>query len=493
MAASSRWQEKQRQGTRVLKDGQKPVNYGLMPRGMGDCGLMDDKDMNGIFLPHNIWAVYADRLSVEAAQLLGREADLPELQKIYDTGREDLLRALDAGAMDAKYYRQCLDPFLADWERWHLAEIFGRPEDYFRACLSANAAQRTLGLNALRSNPNLIGYSMTSLFDEVGCGEGLITMFRDLKPGILDAMRDGWAPLRWSLFVAPYQLYRVARSFVDDPTTLPPVKADLAIWGKAEGLEKWLKEHGIAFHAVAAGQPLEKRETILVVGKAAKNAAPNGKGNPSTEQTYFTVLSPTNPSGAVVVFCSGGGYGCLANLGDPPPMFELLKPYGVTLVVLEYRLPRGNSEIPLLDAQRMLRHVRYHAKEWKCDPKRVGVMGISAGGHLAATAATSFDDGNPKSDDPVERMSCRPDFAVLLCPVITMGTNTHAWSRENLLGRNPTPEMIQRYSAEKQVTEKTCPCFLAHAQDDRDVPPGNSQAFYEALLARKVPAEYVKV
>ncbi len=357
MAASSRWQEKQRQGTRVLKDGQKPVNYGLMPRGMGDCGLMDDKDMNGIFLPHNIWAVYADRLSVEAAQLLGREADLPELQKIYDTGREDLLRALDAGAMDAKYYRQCLDPFLADWERWHLAEIFGRPEDYFRACLSANAAQRTLGLNALRSNPNLIGYSMTSLFDEVGCGEGLITMFRDLKPGILDAMRDGWAPLRWSLFVAPYQLYRVARSFVDDPTTLPPVKADLAIWGKAEGLEKWLKEHGIAFHAVAAGQPLEKRETILVVGKAAKNAAPNGKGNPSTEQTYFTVLSPTNPSGAVVVFCSGGGYGCLANLGDPPPMFELLKPYGVTLVVLEYRMPRGNREIPLLDAQSMLRHV----------------------------------------------------------------------------------------------------------------------------------------
>jgi dienelactone hydrolase len=174
-------------------------------------------------------------------------------------------------------------------------------------------------------------------------------------------------------------------------------------------------------------------------------------------------------------------------------MFELLKPYGVTLVVLEYRLPRGNSEIPLLDAQRMLRHVRYHAKEWKCDPKRVGVMGISAGGHLAATAATSFDDGNPKSDDPVERLSCRPDFAILLCPVITMGTNTHAWSRENLLGRNPTPEMIQRYSAEKQVTEKTCPCFLAHAQDDRDVPPGNSQAFYEALLARKVPAEYVKV
>ncbi|MEI6211936.1 MAG: hypothetical protein WCR06_09975 [bacterium] len=105
LVASSRWQEKQRQGTRALKDGQKPVNYGLMPRGMGDCGLMDDKDYNGIFLPHNIWAVYADRLSVEAAQLLGREADLPELQKIYEVGREDLLRALDQGAIQADGYR----------------------------------------------------------------------------------------------------------------------------------------------------------------------------------------------------------------------------------------------------------------------------------------------------------------------------------------------------------------------------------------------------
>ena len=109
--------------------------------------------------------------------------------------------------MDAKYYRQSLDQFLADWERWHLAEIFGRPEDYFRACLLATAAQQTLGLNALRSNPALIGFSLTALFDAAGCGNGPITMFRDLKPGILDAMRDGWAPLRWCLFVEPYQLY----------------------------------------------------------------------------------------------------------------------------------------------------------------------------------------------------------------------------------------------------------------------------------------------
>jgi len=211
------------------------------------------------------------------------------------------------------------------------------------------------------------------------------------------------------------------------------------------------------------------------------------------EITHFTVSSPANPSGAILVFCSGGGYGSLVNLGDAPPIFELLKPYGVTLVTLEYRLPRGNSEIALLDAHRMLRYARYHAKEWKCDPKRIGIMGLSAGGHLAAMAATCFDDGNPNSDDPVERVSCRPDFAILISPVITMGAKTHAGSRKNLMGGNPTPEEIQRHSAEAQVTANTCPCFLAHAQDDSVVPPINSQMFYDALLAKKVPSEYVKV
>ncbi|MGD0899014.1 MAG: hypothetical protein ABR915_14335, partial [Thermoguttaceae bacterium] len=105
LRASSRWQEKQRQATRVLKDGQKPATYGLMPRGMGDCGLKDDNDLNGVFLPHNIWAVYADRLSVEAAKILGRDADVPELQGIYETARDDLLRSIHQGAIRADGYR----------------------------------------------------------------------------------------------------------------------------------------------------------------------------------------------------------------------------------------------------------------------------------------------------------------------------------------------------------------------------------------------------
>ena len=134
------------------------------------------------------------------------------------------------------------------------------------------------------------------------------------------------------------------------------------------------------------------------------------------EKTYFTVSSPPNPSGVVLVFCSGGGYGNLSNLGDAPPVFELLKPYGVTLVTLGYRLPRGNSEIPLLDAQRMLRYVRYHAKEWKCDPERVGVMGLSAGGHLAAMAATCFERREsevqrPRRTDELPSRFCHPDLS----------------------------------------------------------------------------------
>lgn len=112
------------------------------------------------------------------------------------------------GAMDATYYRTNLDRFMNDWKRWNLAEIFGRPEDYFDACQRMGATHRTLGLNAIRSNPKLIGYSMTGLFDHVGAGEGPITMFRDLKPGHVDAMRDGWAPLRMCLFTEPYHVYR---------------------------------------------------------------------------------------------------------------------------------------------------------------------------------------------------------------------------------------------------------------------------------------------
>ena len=122
-----------------------------------------------------------------------------------------------------------------------------------------------------------------------------------------------------------------------------------------------------------------------------------------------------------------------------------LNAHGITGVVLEYRLPSGRAYVPLLDAQRAIRTVRANAKAWSIDPKRVGIIGFSAGGHLASTAATHFDAGNPKAEDPIARLSCRPDFAILVYPVVTMGSKTHGGSKANLLGRDPKPELVELF------------------------------------------------
>ena len=149
--------------------------------------------------------------------------------------------------------------------------------------------------------------------------------------------------------------------------------------------------------------------------------------------------------------------------------------------------------MPLLDAQRAIRTVRANAKAWTIDPAKIGIIGFSAGGHLASTAATHFDAGKPDATDPVEKVSCRPDFAILIYPVITMDATTHAGSRSNLLGKDPSPELIKRYSNETQVTDKTPPTFLAHPLDDKVVAPANSQSFYKALQAHQVPSKYLEL
>ena len=170
-----------------------------------------------------------------------------------------------------------------------------------------------------------------------------------------------------------------------------------------------------------------------------------------------------------------------------------LNKHGVTGVVLEYRMPAGRHAVPLLDAQRAIRTVRANAKVWNIDPTRIGIIGFSAGGHLASTAATHFDAGKPDATDAVEKVSCRPDFAILIYPVISMGELTHGGSRNNLLGKSPSAELIELYSNEKQVTDKTPPTFLAHPLDDTVVVPANSQLFYEALQAHKVPSQYLEL
>lgn len=238
---------------------------------------------------------------------------------------------------------------------------------------------------------------------------------------------------------------------------------------------------------LAFGQgPVAPQKIGLWDGRAAL-----GQGQVQDVEVWITLYRPANPNGTAVVICPGGGYGGLAVQPEGHGIAAWLNGFGVTGVVLEYRMPAGRHAVPLLDAQRALRTVRATAKAWEIDPARIGIIGFSAGGHLASTAATHFDAGNPKATDPIEQVSCRPDFAILIYPVISMGEATHGGSRQNLLGSDPSPELIELYSNEKQVTDQTPPTFLAHALDDEVVVPANSQMFFDALRAHKVPSQYL--
>jgi acetyl esterase/lipase len=221
--------------------------------------------------------------------------------------------------------------------------------------------------------------------------------------------------------------------------------------------------------------------------------APIGDGKFQEAEAWITVHRPDKPNGTAIVICPGGGYGTLVTGAEGHGIGKWLNGHGITGVVLEYRLPAGRSFVPLYDAQRALRTVRANAKEWKVNPERIGIMGFSAGGHLASTAGTHFDAGKADANDPVERVSCRPDFMILVYPVITMTAKGHSGSRNNLLGKNPDEKLLDLFSNEKQVTEKTPPTFLAHAKDDKPVPPENSRMFHDALRAKKVPAEYLEL
>jgi acetyl esterase/lipase len=164
---------------------------------------------------------------------------------------------------------------------------------------------------------------------------------------------------------------------------------------------------------------------------------------------------------------------------------------GIAAFVLKYRLgPRYRHPAMMHDVQRAIRLVRSHAKEWRIDPQRIGVLGFSAGGHLASTAATHFDDGQANAADPIDQVSCRPDFAVLCYPVITLEPPfAHMGSRNNLLGKDADVKLVELLCNDRQVTAKTPPTFLFHTTEDTAVPPENSILFYQALRKHKVPAE----
>jgi len=223
--------------------------------------------------------------------------------------------------------------------------------------------------------------------------------------------------------------------------------------------------------------------------------APVGDGTTEKIEVPITVHhAPQDKAiGAAIIICPGGGYGMLVKGGEGHGIAKWLNEHGITGIVLEYRLPNGRPNVPLLDAQRAIRTVRANSKKWGIRPDQVGIIGFSAGGHLASTAITHFDAGNPKADDLVERISSRPDFGILVYPVVSMGKLSHGGSRANLLGQDPKPELIRLFSNEMQVTEKTPPVFLAHALDDKVVVPENSRLFHEALLEHKVPAKFLEL
>lgn len=205
--------------------------------------------------------------------------------------------------------------------------------------------------------------------------------------------------------------------------------------------------------------------------------------------------SKRTATGQAVIICPGGGYAYLAYNWEGTDVARLLTAKGITAIVLKYRLPNAKSNIvsylsPLMDAKRAMRIVRANAAKWNINKNNVGIMGFSAGGHLASTLATHFDEGDKNSKDSIEQQSSRPDFAVLIYPVITMNkTFTHMGSRNNLLGNNPDSSLVNLYSNELQVTPQTPPTFLVHATDDGAVPVENSLRFYEALKSHGVSAE----
>lgn len=214
-----------------------------------------------------------------------------------------------------------------------------------------------------------------------------------------------------------------------------------------------------------------------------------GEGHEPTITPYLP--APYDANGVAVVVCPGGGYGGLAMDHEGDQIGKWLNGYGVAAFVLTYRHgPHYKHPVPRMDVQRAIRIVRSRAEDWRIDDNKIGVLGFSAGGHLTATAVTQFDERDAEPRDAIDEVSARPDFGVLMYPVITMTDPfTHSGSRKNLLGASPSEAMIDLMSMEKNVTENTPPCFIVHTTEDGAVPVQNALLFYGALVDKGVPAE----
>jgi len=236
------------------------------------------------------------------------------------------------------------------------------------------------------------------------------------------------------------------------------------------------------------GVPNSKKAPATYVEKLDQNSFLSGVTVPT-----ITPYLPANgtANGTAVVICPGGGYSGLSMENEGSSIAKAFNKIGVTAFVLTYRLPSDDIMVdktigPLQDAQRAIQMIRQNAANWNINPNKVGIIGFSAGGHLASTAITHF---NKAVIENSANINLRPDFGILMYPVITFGQQAHVGSRENLIGKNPSQELVDLYSNEKQVTANTPPTFLVHAEDDNVVPVQNSLMFYDALLQNKVKAE----
>jgi acetyl esterase/lipase len=247
-------------------------------------------------------------------------------------------------------------------------------------------------------------------------------------------------------------------------------------------------------HSSEIKVPSSFQEAIVAAPKTIPlwpNNAPGSLGTADEDQPTITYYPPVNPNGAAVIVMPGGGYSLVASNHEGRQIANWLNALGVTAFVLKYRIgPRYHHPIELGDAQRSVRLVRFRAAHFGLDPKRIGVMGFSAGGHLASSVSTHFDSGNPIALDPVDRIDCRPDFAILAYAVISFQAPlAHAGSVVSLLGNRPGPSLLLDLSNERHVTPRTPPTFLFATGEDDAVPPENSLVYFEALRKAGVQAE----
>ena len=248
-----------------------------------------------------------------------------------------------------------------------------------------------------------------------------------------------------------------------------------------------------AFSAPAVAMDTRTPDAVEVLWP---KGAPGAKGSEEGDNPSLTVYLPRKEkaTGAAVVICPGGGYGHLAMGHEGHEIARWLNSIGVAGFILKYRHRNSGAgyghPAPLQDAQRAISLVRYRAKERNIDPARIGILGFSAGGHLASTAGTHFQKRYYDAKDSVDNAGCRPDFIILIYPVISLTEwFSHSGSRNNLVGKNPDKKLVETLSNEKQVTPETPPTFLVHTYEDKVVPVENSIYFYIALRKAHVPSE----